>query len=130
MERLRAFKFELWPGGPQQCHMRRFAGSCRVVFSEALALQRKRDAQGTKTFGYAGLCKQLTAWRYGHRAGLRRGWPMHPCMPCNRRRTKAQFKCVACGYANHADLVGAMNILAWGYHTLQSVERWRIQAPG
>jgi putative transposase len=32
----------------------------------------------------------------------------------DNRRTQAQFKCVACGYANHADHVGAMNILARG----------------
>ncbi|MDE2256096.1 MAG: transposase, partial [Betaproteobacteria bacterium] len=33
----------------------------------------------------------------------------------DNRRTQAQFKCVACGYANHADHVGAMNILARGH---------------
>jgi len=31
------------------------------------------------------------------------------------RKTQAKFECVACGYANNADIVGAMNILARGY---------------
>ncbi|MBW4049590.1 MAG: transposase, partial [Proteobacteria bacterium] len=33
----------------------------------------------------------------------------------DNRRTQTRFKCVACGYASHADLVGAMNILARGH---------------
>jgi putative transposase len=31
------------------------------------------------------------------------------------RQTQARFACVDCGYENHADVVGAMNILARGY---------------
>ncbi len=31
------------------------------------------------------------------------------------RQTQARFECVDCGYENHADVVGAMNILARGY---------------
>lgn len=31
------------------------------------------------------------------------------------RQTQARFECVACGYANHADVVGALNILAAGH---------------
>jgi putative transposase len=31
------------------------------------------------------------------------------------RKTQAKFECVACSYANNADVVGAMNILARGY---------------
>ncbi|MCX7258303.1 MAG: zinc ribbon domain-containing protein, partial [Polaromonas sp.] len=31
------------------------------------------------------------------------------------RKTQAKFDCVDCGYENHADVVGAMNILARGY---------------
>ena len=41
-----------------------------------------------------------------------------PCcghVSADNRRTQAQFKCVACGHANHADVVGAMNILARGH---------------
>ncbi|WP_031405094.1 RNA-guided endonuclease TnpB family protein [Thiomonas sp. FB-Cd] len=41
-----------------------------------------------------------------------------PCcghVAAENRRTQSQFKCVACGYAHHADVVGAMNILARGH---------------
>ncbi len=65
MQRLQAFKYELMPTGDQQRQMRRFAGSCRVVFNEALNLQKARYEQGEKKLGYAGLCKELTAWRNG-----------------------------------------------------------------
>ena len=65
MKRLQAFKYELMPNGEQQRQMRRFAGLCRVVFNEALNLQKTRYERGEKKLGYAGLCKQLTAWRNG-----------------------------------------------------------------
>ena len=44
--------------------------------------------------------------------------------PCCRhvskdnRQTQAQFDCVICGYKNHADVVGAINILERGYRLL------------
>ena len=60
MKRLQAFKFELRPNGQQQRQMRRFAGSCRVVFNEALALQKARHERGEKKLGFAALCKELT----------------------------------------------------------------------
>ena len=34
------------------------------------------------------------------------------------RQTQAQFDCVVCGYKNHADVVGAINILERGYRLL------------
>jgi putative transposase len=34
------------------------------------------------------------------------------------RRTQAQFVCVECGYENHADVVGAINVLARGHRVL------------
>ncbi|MGH8181619.1 MAG: RNA-guided endonuclease InsQ/TnpB family protein [Steroidobacteraceae bacterium] len=63
MERLQAYKFELRPDGAQRRLMRRFAGSCRYVYNRALALQKERYERGEKKLGYAGLCKELTAWR-------------------------------------------------------------------
>ncbi|MBW4048860.1 MAG: hypothetical protein HIU89_13315 [Proteobacteria bacterium] len=36
-------------------------------------------------------------------------------MAADNRRTRARFKCVARGDANHADVVGAMTILARGH---------------
>ncbi|OZI30796.1 cytosine methyltransferase [Bordetella genomosp. 10] len=65
MQRLQACKFALRPDGRQERQMRRFAGSCRVVFNEALSLQKARYEAGKKKLGYAGLCKELTAWRNG-----------------------------------------------------------------
>ncbi len=64
--------------------MRRVAGSCRVVFNAALALQKERYERGEKKLGYAGLCKKLTAWRNGAPlpSGRTAPWlaeaPVHP----------------------------------------------------
>lgn len=84
MQRLQAYKFELMPDGDQARDMRRFAGSCRVVFNEALNLQKQRYEQGESRLGYAGLCKELTAWRRGAPlpSGRTAPWladaPVHP----------------------------------------------------
>ena len=84
MQRLQAFKYELVPIGEQQRDMRCFAGSCRVVYNEALALQAARYERGDKRLGYAGLCKELTAWRNGaplpsgRVASWLAGSPVHP----------------------------------------------------
>lgn len=43
---------------------------------------------------------------------------MCPCcghVSKDNRTTRAKFECVECGYANHADVVGAINILAAGH---------------
>jgi len=34
------------------------------------------------------------------------------------RTSQAKFKCLQCGYANHADVVGALNVLARGYRVI------------
>ncbi len=65
MRRLQAFKFELMPTGDQKRRMRRCAGSCRVVFNEALSLRKACSENGEKMPGYAELCRELTAWRNG-----------------------------------------------------------------
>src|SRR5579883_3235185 len=64
MKRLQAFKFELKLTGCQKRLLYRFAGSSRFVYNKALALQKERYEQGEKKLSYAGLCKQLTAWRH------------------------------------------------------------------
>jgi putative transposase len=46
MKRLQAFKYELMPNGEQRRQMRRFAGSCRFVFNQALALQMRTYQAG------------------------------------------------------------------------------------
>ncbi len=78
MQRLQAFKYELRPDGQQQRQMRRYAGSCRFVFNKALALQKARYEQGEKKLGYAGLCKELTAWRNGSETPWLKDAPVHP----------------------------------------------------
>jgi putative transposase len=59
------------------------------------------------------------AWNGGHLIIV----PPHntsrtcPCcghVSADNRRTQARFECVACGYENHADVVGAINILSRG----------------
>ncbi len=78
MQRLQAFKFELMPSGEQRRQMRRFAGSCRVVFNKALALQKERYEHGEKKLGYAGLCKLLTEWRNSTETPWLSDAPIHP----------------------------------------------------
>ena len=63
MKRLQAFKYELQPNGEQVRAIRRFAGSCRFVFNKALAMQKALYEGGGKKLSYAGLCKELTAWK-------------------------------------------------------------------
>jgi putative transposase len=75
---LQAFKFELLPNGEQERTMRRFAGACRFVYNEALALQKARYECGEKNLGYAGLCKLLTAWRNSEETPWLRDAPTHP----------------------------------------------------
>ena len=45
MQRLQASRFELRPSGFQARLMRRFAGTCRLMFNRALAIQRERHAE-------------------------------------------------------------------------------------
>ncbi|WP_096474615.1 RNA-guided endonuclease InsQ/TnpB family protein [Burkholderia stabilis] len=78
MQRFQAYKFELRPDGQQERQMRRFAGSCRFVFNQALALQKERHAQGEKKLGYAGLCKLLTEWRNRTETAWLADAPVHP----------------------------------------------------
>lgn len=78
MQRLQAFKYELRPDGQQERQIRRFAGSCRFVFNKALALQKERYERGEKRLGYAGLCKELTAWRNSADTAWLANAPAHP----------------------------------------------------
>ena len=39
-------------------------------------------------------------------------------MAAQNRTSQAQFKCMQCGYENHADVVGALNVLARGYRVI------------
>ena len=78
MQRLQAFKFQLQPNGAQERKMRRFAGACRFVYNEALALQKARYERGEGKLGYAGLCELLTEWRNDAETPWLRDVPTHP----------------------------------------------------
>jgi putative transposase len=78
MQQLQAFKFELWPDGQQARKMRSFAGSCRVVFNKALALQKELYEKGEKKLTYVGLAKQLTQWRNSADMAWLSEAPTHP----------------------------------------------------
>lgn len=78
MQRLQAFKYELIPTGEQQRQMRRFAGSCRFVFNQALALQQANREAGGQYIGYVAMAKQLTAWRNSAETAWLKEAPVHP----------------------------------------------------
>lgn len=44
------------------------------------------------------------------------------CVDAQNRKTQAVFRCVACGHTAHADVVGAINILARGHRVAACVE--------
>ena len=60
------------------------------------------------------------AWNGGILMTVPAHYTSQTCPACGHvakanRKTQAKFACVDCGYKNHADVVGAMNILARGY---------------
>ncbi|MDT9440786.1 transposase [Escherichia coli] len=63
MKRLQAFKFQLRPGGQQECEMRRFAGACRFVFNRALARQNENHEAGNKYIPYGKMASRLVEWK-------------------------------------------------------------------
>ena len=63
------------------------------------------------------------AWRGGHLIAVPPHNTSRTCPACghvsaDNRRSQAQFACVACGYENHADVVGAINVLERGHRLL------------
>ncbi len=59
MIRRQAYKFQLKTNLSQARQMRRFAGACRFVFNQALALQKAKYEAGNKKLSYADLCAEL-----------------------------------------------------------------------
>ncbi|MBH2010199.1 MAG: transposase, partial [Xanthomonadaceae bacterium] len=60
------------------------------------------------------------AWSGGILIAVPAHYTSQTCPCCGHiakanRKTQAKFECVDCGYQNHADVVGALNILARGY---------------
>ncbi|QUV99749.1 transposase [Chloracidobacterium sp. MS 40/45] len=78
MQRLQAYRYELRPDGRQERQMRCFAGACRFVYNQALALQKQRFEAGEKKPGYAGLCRLLTGWRHSADTAWLAEVPVHP----------------------------------------------------
>jgi putative transposase len=78
MQRFQAFQYELRPTGEQLRAMRRFAGACRFVFNQGLALQKALYERGEKKLTYAGLCKALTQWRNSPDTPWLKNGPVHP----------------------------------------------------
>lgn len=96
------------------------------------------EAPGKKVRAKAGLNKSIPdqGWREFRRqpeyktawsGGLLLAVPAHntsrtcPCcahVARENRKTQARFACVSCGYGNHADVVGAINILERGQRSL------------
>ena len=63
------------------------------------------------------------AWNGGHLIAVPPKNTSRTCPCCghisaDNRKTQAQFLCVACGFEEHADLVGAINVLRAGYARL------------
>jgi putative transposase len=76
--------------------------------------------------GWGELRRQL-AYKLDRNGGMLLAVPQHntsrTCPACDpiskeNRQTQAKFLCVDCGYENHADVVGAINILARGHRVL------------
>ena len=72
--------------------------------------------------------KYKLAWNGGHLIVVPPQNTSRTCPCCghvsaDNRPTQARFACVACGYENHADVVGAINILSRGMQLLRDEGR-------
>ena len=63
---VQGYQFEALPNGEQLGNLRRFAGSCRFVYNQALALNKQRYENKEKRLGYAGMCALLPSWKTAH----------------------------------------------------------------
>lgn len=77
--------------------------------------------QGWYTFGQQLSYKQY--WRGGEVLRVNPKNTSITCLECSccikeNRKTQSVFECIRCGYRNHADLVGAINVARAGYARL------------
>ena len=87
--------------------------------------------------GWFELRRQLDyklAWNGGHLIAVPPKNTSRTCPCCghisaDNRKTQAQFLCVACGFEEHADLVGAINVLRAGYARLACEVSGAIMPP-
>jgi putative transposase len=64
LKRLQAYKFQLKTNGAQDRQMRGFAGACRFVFNQALALQKEQYQTDTSVkFSYVNIANLLPSWK-------------------------------------------------------------------
>ncbi len=80
------------PNAEQQRDLRRFAGCCRFVFNQALALQKAHYEAGGKYIGYVAMAKLLTQWRRGTETPWLKQAPVHPLQQA--------LKDLECSYQN------------------------------
>jgi putative transposase len=84
--------------------------------------QKRRLNKAILDQGWGEFRRQLeykTAWRGGYLVAVPAANTSRTCPCCGRvakenRKTQALFACVACGYSNNADHVGAINVLERG----------------
>lgn len=89
---------------------------------------RAKSGLNTSTLdqGWGEFRRQLDyklSWTGGHLIAVPPHHTSQTCPACghmsaDNRQTQARFACVECGYENHADLVGALNIVAAGHAVL------------
>jgi putative transposase len=96
------------------------------MVAQKSALNRRILDQGWGEF------RRQLEYKLAWRGGILQSVPSHhtsqTCPSCGHvspenRPTQAKFKCVACAYENHADMVGAINILERGLRLLACGER-------
>ena len=63
MLKLQAYKFQLRTKPEQEAQMRRFAGCCRFVWNNALALEKEEYAKSKKRLGYSKVANMLPEWK-------------------------------------------------------------------
>ena len=141
---LRAHRFQLRLKPLQEAQLRRFLGMARWVWNQALAEQKARHERGEKYANAIEMAHWLTVWRNATETSWLSEGPVHTqqqvklaavggqviavnpaytsrtCRLCGHeaaenRVSQAQFQCVACGHAEHADIHAAKNILAAGH---------------
>ena len=130
-----AFQFELRPNWDQERQFRESASVCRLVFNSALAPAGTVDEPGKNVAAKAGLNRAILQQGWGEfrrQLAYKLEWvggtlisvPAQyasqncPAPGCGyiapeggNRRTQSKFACLRCGFAEHADLVGAKNVL-------------------
>ncbi|MFF7062074.1 RNA-guided endonuclease TnpB family protein [Pseudomonas sp. NPDC008258] len=89
MLQIQSFKFQLIPTGQQLRLMRCFAGSCRFVFNQALALQQANRELGGAHIGYLAMAKRLTVWRNSSETAWLKEAPVHPLQQALKDLEKA-----------------------------------------